>query len=79
MILWEYHGRYPLVNIQKRWKNSILISRSCVNGPFSIAMLVFHPQNHHRYVVDIIPSRFIVGSTILIWFEWEINEGSNVM
>ena len=34
-----------LVNIQKRWKITIFIGKSTINGPFSIAVL-----NYQRYV-----------------------------
>ena len=38
---------YPVVNIQKLWKITILMVKSTINGPFSIAML-----NYQRVIIE---------------------------
>ena len=42
VILWEFHWVYPLVNIQKRWKDPpLLVGKSTINGNLTIYIYIW--------------------------------------
>jgi hypothetical protein len=40
-LLWGFYGDYPLVNQHNYGQSPFLMNKSSINGPFSIAMLVY--------------------------------------